>query len=110
VGYHLAILRIAINGRFPTFPLSRFLTCSATRRQHRRSAIDISRTQVFTDRAPAELMSGHQQTLLSLIANVTDQIRICSRLFSNISPASVFHLKRREYQPPKGARIHKKLL
>jgi hypothetical protein len=33
-------------------------------------------------------MSGHQQALLSLIANVTQQMQICSRLFSNIGPAS----------------------
>ena len=32
-------------------------------------------------------MSGHQQALLSLIANVTQQMQICSRPCSNIGPA-----------------------
>ncbi len=38
--------------------------------------------------APAGLMSGHQQALLSLIANVTQQMQICSRPYSAIGPAS----------------------
>src|SRR5690242_8488328 len=33
-------------------------------------------------------MSGHQQALLSLIANVTQQMQICSRPCSDIGPAS----------------------
>ena len=42
----------------------------------------------LTGAAPAGLVSGLQQALLSLIANVTQQMQICSRPCSTISLAS----------------------
>jgi hypothetical protein len=49
-------------------------------------ALDFFWRQVSTEVAPAGLASDHQQALLSLIANVTQQMPICSRSFSTSAP------------------------
>src|SRR5215471_642342 len=50
------------------------------------SALDLMFARVFTSFAPAGLVSDLQQALLSLIANVTQQMQICSRSCSLSAP------------------------
>src|SRR5262245_494093 len=48
--------------------------------------LDFAHCQALNGLAPAGLVSGHQQALLSLIANVTQQMQICSRPCSLSAP------------------------
>jgi len=50
------------------------------------AALDFISAESFNDSAPAGLVSGLQQALLSLIANVTQQMQICSRPCSLSAP------------------------